>query len=93
MKLKSALIGLAALGGIALGTGAASAMPIGLAAGSVAHAATIDQVRYVCTPSGRCFWRPNSYGAYGFYGGPRVHVRPYGYRGGWHRGWHHGRRW
>lgn len=89
MKLKLALIGLTALGGIALASGAASAMPIGLAAGNAASqvsnidVSNIDQVRYVCSRYGRCWWRPNTYGAYGFYG-PRVDARPFG----WHRGWH-----
>ncbi|MGY4593818.1 hypothetical protein ACVWXL_001564 [Bradyrhizobium sp. GM22.5] len=51
---------------------------------------TVDQVRWVCNPWGRCFWRPNYYGAYGFYGGPRRFYggRPWGWGG--HRHW---RRW
>jgi hypothetical protein len=94
MRLKSALIGLMAAGGVALSAGAASAaMPNGLPASN--QVSNVDQVRYVCNAWGRCWWRPNyyrSYGYYGprrFYGGPRFYG---GWRGGgWHghRGWHH----
>jgi hypothetical protein len=84
MKLKLALAGLAALGGAALSTGTASAMPIGLAT-NTDIASNIDQVRLVCNGYGRC-WRTPGY----YYGGPAY--RPYGYGGGWHRGWR-GRRW
>jgi hypothetical protein len=84
MKLKLALVGIAALGGIALTSGTASAMPNGLP--NANQVSNIDQVRYVCNRWGRCWWRPNYYGAYGFYGGPRFYGRPWG----WHRGW---RRW
>jgi hypothetical protein len=86
MKLKFALVGLAALGGAALSAGAASAMPIGLAT-NTDIASNIDQVRLVCDRYGRCFRTPGH--AYG-YGYGRPH---YGYGGGWHRGWHGGRRW
>jgi len=87
MKVKSVLIGLAAIAGAsALSPGGASAMPNGLP-----HADTLSspavQVRWVCNPWGRCWWRPNYYGAYGFYGGPRYYGRPYGLHRGWHRGW------
>ena len=90
MKLKLALAGLVALGGAALSTGAASAMPIGLATNADV-ASNVEQVRLVCDRFGRCF-RTHGYGygpRYGF--GPR-----YGYGGGWrggHRGWHGGHRW
>ncbi|TMJ61297.1 MAG: hypothetical protein E6G79_04955 [Alphaproteobacteria bacterium] len=89
MKLRTALISLVALGGVAaLAPGAASAMPNGLPHVDGLANPTV-QVRWVCNPWGRCWWRPNYYGAYGFYGGPRF----FGHRG-WHRGWHHGwRRW
>jgi hypothetical protein len=89
MKLRTILVSLVALGGVAaLAPGAASAMPNGLPhVDGLASPAV--QVRWVCNPWGRCWWRPNYYGAYGFYGGPRF----FGHRG-WHRGWHHGwRRW
>ena len=89
MKLKFALVGLAALGGAALSTETASAMPIG----SVTIpdiASNIDQVRLVCNAYGRC-WRAPGY-AYGYYGGGPV-IR-YGYGGyGYGRGWRGGRRW
>jgi hypothetical protein len=100
MKLKLALIGLAALGGAALASGTASAMPNGLAGAAPVSANNVEHVRRVCNPWGRCWWRPNYYGAYGFYGGPRFYRGPR-YFGGWgHRGWRggerggwHGRRW
>ena len=57
MKLKFALAALAALGGAALSTGAASAMPIGLAT-NAGIASNIDQVRLVCNGYGRCFHTP-----------------------------------
>jgi hypothetical protein len=84
MKAKFAIVGIAALCGAALGCGPASAMPNGLPHAD--QVTNVDQVRWVCNPWGRCWWRPNFYGAYGFYGPPRFH----GWRGGWHRGW---RRW
>lgn len=98
MKLKLAFIGLAALGGVALASGTASAMPNGLAGAAPATENNIEHVRWVCNPWGRCWWRPNYYGAYGFYGGPRFYRGPryygggWGYRRGWGGGWH-GRRW
>jgi hypothetical protein len=85
MKLKLALVGAAALGGIALTSGTASAMPNGLP--TTNQGSNIDQVRYVCNAWGRCWLRPNYYGAYGYYGGPRVYGRPWGSHRGWHRGW------
>ena len=62
MKLKLALVGIAALGGIALWSATASAMPNGLLHAN--QVSNIDQVRYVCNAWGRCWWRPNVYGAY-----------------------------
>jgi hypothetical protein len=50
-------------------------MPIGLAT-HADIASNVEQVRWVCGPY-RCWWRPNYYGAYGYYGGPRY----YGYGG------------
>ena len=95
MKLKFAVLGLAAMGGAALVSGPAlAAMPNGIPqADRIAGgpAAEVDQVRMVCNRWGRCWWRPNYYGgAYGYYGGPRrfYGARPYGYYG--HRHW---RRW
>jgi hypothetical protein len=77
MKLKFALVGLTALGSLAV-AGAASAMPIGLAT-NAGIATNVDQVRLVCDEFGRCFRTPG----YGY-------GRHYGYGGGWHHGW---RRW
>jgi hypothetical protein len=88
VKFKSAMVGLVVLGGAALFGGAASAMPIAPMT-STNTASNIEQVRWVCGPY-RCWWRPNYYGAYGFYGGPRYYgYGPrWGYHRGWHRGWH-----
>jgi hypothetical protein len=85
MNFKTVVIGLATLAGVSVVTaGGASAMPNGLP--HPEHLSNIDQVRWVCNPWGRCWWRPNFYGAYGYYGAPRFYGRPWG----WHRGW---RRW
>ncbi|MBR0795837.1 hypothetical protein JQ615_10585 [Bradyrhizobium jicamae] len=99
MNIKLALIGLAALGGAAVMSGAAAAMPNGLPlAGHVTgDTSDIAQVRYVCDPFGNCRWRPGAYGAYGYYG-PRHHGwhhRPHYqqrhyYQGPHHHGGHHG---
>jgi len=75
MKLKCAIVAMAALGGVALSTGTASAMPNGIRQPN--KVSNVDQVRYVCNAWGRCWWRPNYYGHYGYYGGP-----PRFYRGG-----------
>ena len=92
MTLKLALLGLAAIGGVALASGPAlAAMPNGIPqADQIAKGpANVDQVRWVCNPWGRCWWRPNYYRAYGYYGGPRLYgPRPWGWR---HH--HHWRRW
>jgi hypothetical protein len=86
MKLKFALVGLAALGavfgGAALTAGPASAMPIGVASGAGVNS-NVEQVRLVCNRWGRC-WRT----------GP-VYVRPYGYGYGYRRPYYRGyyRRW
>ncbi len=87
MKLRFALIGLAALGGAALSAGAASAMPVGPASGAGVNS-DVEQVRLVCNGYGRC-WRtgPVYVRPYGFgygYGGYRR--RGYGY-GGYRRRW------
>ncbi|WP_454649598.1 hypothetical protein [Bradyrhizobium liaoningense] len=93
MTLKSAVLGLAAVGGVALASGPAlAAMPNGIPqADKIASGPSADteQVRWVCNPWGRCWWRPNYYRAYGYYGGPRFYgPRPWGWR---HH--HHWRRW
>ncbi|WP_082905963.1 hypothetical protein [Bradyrhizobium centrolobii] len=92
MKLKFAVLGLAAMGGAALVSGQAlAAMPNGIPqADRIASgpAANVDQVRWVCNPWGRCAWRPNYYGAYA-YGGPGWRWRHPGWR--WrHPGWRWG---
>jgi hypothetical protein len=79
MKLVSALVGLAALGGVALSTGAASAMPYTIP-GQASQASNVEQAAYVCNSWGHC-WHQPSYGD-GYY-------HPHYYGGwGWHR-WHH----
>lgn len=84
MKLKYAVAGLVALGGIALGAGSASAMPNGLAGAGVEHTGTVEQVRLVCDRFGRCFRRPD----YGYgYGGPRYYGGGPRFYGGPRRGW------
>ncbi|MHB0770617.1 hypothetical protein [Bradyrhizobium sp. 5.13L] len=94
MTLKFALLGLVAVGSVTLASGPAlAAMPNGIPqADKIAKgpAAEVEQVRWVCNRWGRCWWRPNYYRAYGYYGGPRFYgPRPWGYR----RHHHHWRRW
>jgi hypothetical protein len=90
MKLISALVGLTALGGIALATAPASAMPIAVP-GQVSQASNVEQVNYVCNEWGHC-WHQHYYrgGTYqpSYYGGWH-HWHPR-YYGGWgYGGWHH----
>lgn len=95
MKLTSVLIGVAALGGVALSAGTASAaMPNGLPSSTSTEVSGVDQVRWVCNAWGRCWWRSNYYyRPYGYYYGPprAYYGYGYGYRpryyGGWHRRW------
>ena len=95
MKARMALLAVAAAAGLALTSGAASATPNGLlgAQSDVKAGTGAEQVRYVCNEWGRCWWRPNyygAYGAYGYYGRPRYYGYYGGprYYGGWgHRGW------
>jgi hypothetical protein len=84
MKLKSALAGLLALGTIGVAPQAASALPNGLPHAN--QLSNVEQVRWVCNPWGRCWWRPNYYRAYGFHP-PPPRFRPWR----WHR--HHWHRW
>jgi hypothetical protein len=84
-KLRMTIAGALFAGTMALGAGQASAMPAidhGLAATQGVQA---EQVRWVCNPWGRCWWRPGPrfYGGYGFYR-PRPYWGGYGWR---HRGW------
>jgi hypothetical protein len=76
MNLKIGLVA-ASLFGALVASPAASAMPIGPAP-VTPQVSDVEQVRMVCDAWGRCFWRPNYYGAYGApapYYGPRY----YGY--------------
>ncbi len=79
-NLKYVLVA-AAVGGLALASGSASAMPNGLPEASKALSSDVQDVRLVCGPF-RCWWRPNWYGSYAYYS-----PRP------WHRGgswrWRH----
>ena len=84
MNWRTSVIAIAALAGAsALAPGAASAMPNGLP--NHETVSQVEQVRWVCNPWGRCWWRPNYFRPYAFYG------RPFHRPWGWHRGWH--RRW
>jgi hypothetical protein len=76
--LKHSLIAALALGGAAVGSGEASAMPDGLPSVSAAAPSNVENVRWVCGPY-RCWWQPGPY-YYGVYG-----PRPWGW--GWRR-WH-----
>jgi hypothetical protein len=58
-----AITSAAAIGSLA--TTSASAMPI---APPAAPPSYVDQVGWVCNPWGRCWWRPNYYRPYGYYG-------------------------
>ena len=85
-SLKMTLVAAAALGGVAMASGSASAMPMaGLDKSAATVAGKVENVRWVCGPF-RCFYRPGFYGGYGGYG-----WRGYGWRGGYGYGWR--RRW
>jgi hypothetical protein len=96
-NLRLAAIGVAALCGVGLQSGTASAMPMsGLANAASEMATGLEQVRWVCGPY-RCWWRPSYYpygGAYAW-GGPRFYARPgWGYYGRpWWRGHYYWRPW
>jgi hypothetical protein len=109
MKLVSALVGLAALGAVALSNSAASAMPVAIP-GYAPQASNVQQAAYVCNDWGRCwhrpsygngYWHPHYYGGWGWHRGWGYgwhHWHPHYYGGwGWHRGWgygwHHWHRW
>ena len=82
INLKYAMVGLAALGGLALSSGTASAMPNGMPA-AAGQQSNVENVVMVCNAWGRCWWRPNYYvgpRVYG-YGGPRYYGGGYGYGG------------
>lgn len=105
MKIVSAFIGLAALTGIALSSGSATAMPVA----APAKASSVIPAAYVCNEWGHCWHRP-SYGygyGYGYYhphywngwGWHRHYWHPHYWGGwGWHRhwgydGWHRWHHW
>jgi hypothetical protein len=77
MKLVSALVGLAALGAVALSAAAASAMPVTIP-GQASQGSNVQQSAYVCNAWGHCWHRPT-------YGDGYFH--PHYWSGwGWHRG-------
>jgi hypothetical protein len=86
IDLKYAVVGLAALGGVAFGSAAACAMPNGMPT-AVHQYPNVENVVMVCNAWGRCWHRPN------YYVTPRVYrygytgPRDYGYRRGWGRRW------
>jgi hypothetical protein len=89
MKRKATLVGLLALAGSAAFAPNAIAMPNGLPQAQQLSKGNsdVEQVRWVCNPWGRCWWRPNYYGAFAYYPPPPPGV----YLGPpwWHRRWHH----
>jgi hypothetical protein len=90
MNMKGALVGIAALGGVALTSTTASAAMMPNPALRAGQASNVDQVRMVCNAWGRCWWRPNyNVGPAVRYGyvGPRYYGRGWGYRRGWGRRW------
>jgi hypothetical protein len=86
MKLKSALVGLVALGGAALSAGTASAMPFA----PLSPIANVESVALVCGPNGCIRTAPRVYGGYGVRRGYGYGVRRGGYAYGYRRGY---RRW
>lgn len=89
MKVKAALVGLAVLVASSAFAPAAMAMPNGLphAQQLSTSESGVEQVRWVCNPWGRCWWRPNFYDAYAYYAPPppRFYFAPRWHR--WHRWW------
>ena len=86
MKLASAVLGLAALGGTALISTGSSAMPVGVPYRSEP---IVEHVGYICDVWGHCWWRPY----YGYYGVPAYSGSYFvpSYDGGrpYRRGWRH----
>jgi len=95
MKLVSALVGLVALGGVALSSAAASAAPVDV---PVSTTGIVVPAGYICNEWGHCwhrhyygsgYYHPHYWGGYGWHrhwGGWGGWHRPWGYGGGW--GWH-----
>lgn len=104
MKLVSALVGLAALCGVALSTASASAMPVAVPS-QASQASNLIQADYVCNGWGHCWDRPSYDGGYfhpHYYGGGWGrhhgwggwhHWHPHYYGGGYGGGWHHWHQW
>ena len=98
MKLVSALVGLAALGGVALSSAAASATPVDVPASTTG---IVVPPGYVCNEWGHCwhqhnfgggYYHPRYYGGWGYGGWHHWHHAYYG--GGWgYGGWHHWHHW
>jgi hypothetical protein len=99
MKLVSALVGLAALGAVALSSATASAMPVSVP-GQVSQASDVQQAAYVCNGWGHCWHQPNDgdgyyhphYGGWGWHRGWGWH-HWHRWHGGWGNGWHHWHHW
>jgi hypothetical protein len=88
MKLISALVGLAALCGVALSGAAASAMPVAVPV-QAPQASNVQQTAFVCNGWGHC-WHQPGYGD----GDGDGDFRPHYYSGwGWHPGWHRWHHW
>jgi|HubBroStandDraft_6_1064221.scaffolds.fasta_scaffold88652_2 hypothetical protein len=102
MRLISTLARIAALGGVALSSVSASAMPAAIPG----QAPNLLQANYICNGWGHCwhrpyfsdgYYHPHYYGGWGwhhrywgrhrhYYDGRRSHPHYYG-GWGWHRGW------
>jgi hypothetical protein len=83
MKFVSALVGLAALCGVALSGATASAMPVAIPA-RAPQASNVQQAAFVCNGWGHCWHQPG-------YGDGDGYFHPHYYGGwGWHRGWGYG---
>ena len=85
MKITSALIGLAALGGVALSSGTASAMPVAPAQTS----SVVVPAGYVCNEWGHCWHRHYWHRQYDGYGYGYYHPHTWGGWGWRHHYWHH----
>jgi hypothetical protein len=92
MKIVSALVGLAALGAVALSSAAASATPIDVPVQASTNAVVVP-AGYVCNEWGHCwhrhyygggYYHPHYWGGYGWH-------RRWGYGGGY--GWQHWHHW
>lgn len=80
MKLRYALVGLAAFGASAFSVGSASALPMGLVTGP----SNLEQIRVVCDRFGRCYrTRPRVYAAPSYGYGPSYYGYGPSYYGGY----------